>query len=428
VINSKLDVLHFRGQTAPFLEHQSGAASLNLLKMVRDELTMDVRRAVSKAIQTGERVEHRGPRIKVASDHVSEVTIEVQPVNALSQLERHFLVLFRADAAGALPSQKRSSERGAEGRSVTRLREELATVKESLQSIIEEQDATNEELKSANEEIQSSNEELQSTNEELETAREELQSTNEELTTLNQELQARNLELGQLNNDLANLLNTVNVALVILGTDMTVRRFTPLAEKLFNLIPSDVGRRFTDLTRKVNVPDLESIIDEVIEHLIPVEREVQDHTGKWYSLRVRPYRTHESRIDGVVLMLLDINEMKGATAQIMAVARHPMLALYADLKVKAANDAFYRAFELAPNEIDGRLLYQVGNGAWEVPKLRSLLEEVLPQQMEVRDYLLEAEFPRIGQRKVLVNARRFYEESQGVQLILMGMEDVTDRS
>jgi two-component system CheB/CheR fusion protein len=428
VINSKLDVLHFRGQTAPFLEHQSGAASLNLLKMVRDELTLDVRRAVSKAIQTAERVEHRGPRIKVAPDHLSEVTIEVQPVRALSQLERHFLVLFRADAPGAPLSQKRSSERGAEGRSITRLRDELAAVKESLQSIIEEQDATNEELKSANEEIQSSNEELQSTNEELETAREELQSTNEELTTLNQELQARNVELGQSNNDLANLLNSVNVALVILGTDLTVRRFTPLAEKLFNLIPSDVGRRFTDLTRKVNVPDLESIIDEVIEHLRPVEREVQDQTGKWYSLRVRPYRTHESRIDGVVLMLLDINEIKGATAQIMAVARHAMLALYADLKVKAANDAFYRAFDLAPNEIEGRLLYQVGNGAWEMPKLRTLLEEILPQQMDVRDFLLEAEFPRIGRRKMLVNARRFYEESQGVQLILMGMEDITGRS
>ena len=263
-------------ETAPFLEHQSGAASLNLLKMVRDELTLDVRRAVSKAVQTGERVEHWGPRIKVGPGHASEVTIEVQPVNALSQLEQHFLLLFRADAAGGPPSPKRSREREAEGRSVTRLREELAAVKESLQSIIEEQDATNEELKSANEEIQSSNEELQNTNEELETAREELQSTNEELTTLNQELQARNLELGQLNNDLANLLNTVNVALVILGTDLTVRRFTPLAEKLFNLIPSDVGRRFTDLTRKVKVPDLESIIDEVSEHLTPVEREVQD--------------------------------------------------------------------------------------------------------------------------------------------------------
>jgi len=419
VINSQMDVLHFRGQTAPFLEHQAGAASLNLLKMVRDELTLDVRRAVSKAIQTGEHV---------ARGHASEVTIEVQPVNASSQLERHFLVQFRADAAGAPLPQKRSRERGAEARSITRLREELATVKESLQAIIEEQDATNEELKSANEEIQSSNEELQSTNEELETAREELQSTNEELTTLNQELQARNVELGQLNNDLANLLNTVNVALVILGTDLTVRRFTPLAEKLFNLIPSDVGRRFTDLTRKVNVPDLESIIYEVIEHLGPVEREVQDQTGKWYSLRVRPYRTHESRIDGVVLMLLDINEIKGATAQIMAVARHPMLALYADLKVKTANDAFYRAFELAPNEIEGRLLYHVGNGAWEMPKLRALVEEILPQQMDVRDFLLEAEFPRIGRRKMLVNARRFYEESQGVQLILMGMEDITDGS
>jgi two-component system CheB/CheR fusion protein len=189
-----------------------------------------------------------------------------------------------------------------------------------------------------------------------------------------------------------------------------------------------VGRRFTDLTRKVNVPDLESIIDEVIEHLTPVDREVQDFTGKWCLLRVRPYRTQESRIDGVVLMLLDINEIKGATSQIMAVARHPMLALYADLRVKAANDAFYRAFDLAPNELEERLLYQVGKGAWEMPKLRTLLEEVLPQQMEVRDFVLEGQFPKVGRRKMLVNARRFYEESQGVQLILMGLEDVTDRS
>jgi len=424
VINGKMDVLHFRGQTAPFLEHQPGAASLNLLKMVRDELTLDLRRAVSRALQTGERVEHRGARLELTRGHASEVMIEVQPVNAVSQLERHFLVLFRTQAVTAPAGQKRST-RDAEARAISRLKNELAAVKESLQAIIEAQDATNEELKSANEEIQSSNEELQSTNEELETAREELQSTNEELTTLNQELQARNAELGQLNNDLSNLLNSVNVALVILATDLTIRRFTPTAEKLFHLIPSDVGRRLSDLSRTVNVPDLEAIIDEVIEHLAPVDREVQDRTGKWYSLRVRPYRTHESRIDGVVLMLLDINEMKGAASQIMAVARHPMLALYADLKVKAANDAFYRAFNLQPGEVEGQLLYQIGDGAWEMSKLRKLLEEILPQQTQVQDFPIEAELPHLGPRKMMANARRFYEESQGVQLILMGLEDVT---
>jgi two-component system, chemotaxis family, CheB/CheR fusion protein len=262
----------------------------------------------------------------------------------------------------------------------------------------------------------------------LETAREELQSTNEELTTLNQELQSRNLELGQLNNDLANLLNSVNIALVILGTDLTIRRFTPLAEKLFNLIPSDVGRRFSDLTRKIDVPDLESVIDEVVEHLSPVEREIQDHNGNWYSMRVRPYRTHESRIDGVVLMLVDINEIKGATSQIMAVARHPMLALYADLRVKAANDAFYQTFQAVPEELDGKLLYQAGNGTWEIPGLRKLLEEILPQQNIVHDFRLQAEFPRVGRKELLINARRFYEEGHGVQLILMGLEDVTGQS
>jgi two-component system CheB/CheR fusion protein len=141
------------------------------------------------------------------------------------------------------------------------------TAKETLQTIIQEQEGTNEELKFANEEIQSSNEELQSTNEELETAKEELQSTNEELTTLNEELQNRNSELSQLNNDLNNLIGSFNMPLLMLGNDLTVRRFTPLAEKLFNLIPSDVGRRISDINPNISMPHLDRLVSEVIDTL-----------------------------------------------------------------------------------------------------------------------------------------------------------------
>src|SRR4030095_7972131 len=158
----------------------------------------------------------------------------------------------------------------------------------------------NEELRSANEEVQSSNEELQSINEELETAKEELQSTNEELTTVNEELQNRNDELTNLNNDLNNLLSSVSIPILMLGNDLRIRRFTPMAEKVMNLIGTDIGRPLTDIKPNLRILDLKQTISHVIESLEIHESEVEDNKGKWYSMRVRPYRTADNKIDGVV--------------------------------------------------------------------------------------------------------------------------------
>jgi two-component system, chemotaxis family, CheB/CheR fusion protein len=430
VINSQMDVIQFRGQTGPFLEHQPGNASLNLLKMVREELSLDVRRAVNNALAAGKRIEHRAAQIQLRRGVVRDVIIDVDPVTTTPEGERFLLVVFREmPGAGEPPADAEKKARparlGAEARVVGNLKQELASTKESLQAIIEEQEATNEELKSANEEIQSSNEELQSTNEELETAREELQSTNEELTTLNQELQNRNTELAHLNNDLTNLINSVNMAVVILDRDLTIRRFTPTAEKLFNLIPSDLGRRLTDLNRNVQVPDLEQTIAGVIETLRVVEREVQDTQGRWYALRVRPYRTQDSRIAGAVLMLLDIEELKRAMIQMVTIVRHPLLLLHGDLRVARANDAFCRTFKVSPEDTENRPLYELGNGQWNIPRLRELLEDILPKRVEVRDYLVEHDFPKIGRRRIMVNARRFYDDERGTQRIAIAFEDVT---
>jgi two-component system CheB/CheR fusion protein len=181
-----------------------------------------------------------------------------------------------------------------------------------LQSIIEDQETINEELKSANEEVLSSNEELQSTNEELETAKEELQSTNEELVTLNEQIQNRNTELGQVNDDLANLLSGVNIPIVMLGMDRRIRRFTPLAEALLNLLPGDVGRPIDNIRPNVEVPDLGRMITEVIGTAGVRHVEVQDHGGRWHSLVLRPYRTLDNKIDGVVMIFIDIDALKRA--------------------------------------------------------------------------------------------------------------------
>ena len=431
VINAQMDVLQFRGKTGPFIEHQSGTASLNLLKMVRDDLMLDVRRAINKTVRSGERSVITG-EMRVG-ERISEVKIEVFPLPPVAGAESFYLVMFREISAADTEAKivgpsGRAKAAGVklQARQLAKIREELSATKESLQSIIEEQDATNEELKSANEEIQSSNEELQSTNEELETAREELQSTNEELTTLNQELQTRNSELAEVNNDLTNLLSSVNIAIIMLGTDSRIRRFTPMAEKIFNLIPSDIGRKLSDLNRStLLVPDLDDAIDEVIDNLAVVDREVQDNEGHWYSLRIRPYRTRESRIEGVVLVLLDIDEIKRSIRHIISLAREPLIALGADLKVTRVNDAFCRAFQLTPEQLEGNSLFDMAEKQWNIPRLRQLLEDHLPAQGEVRDFRLEHEFNKIGKRTLVINARRFYEEHRGLQLILLAIEDVT---
>ena len=188
-----------------------------------------------------------------------------------------------------------------------RLKEELAATRSYLQSIVEEQRTAEEELRSANEEIHSSNEELQSINEELETAKEELQSTNEELMTVNEELQNRNDELTQLNNDLNNLLSSVNIPIVMLGNDLRVRRFTPMAERVMNLIPADVGRCITDIKPNLRIPDLKRSISHVIDSLQIEEFDVEDANGRWYCMRIRPYRTFDNKIDGVIIVLLDLD-------------------------------------------------------------------------------------------------------------------------
>src|SRR5439155_7502779 len=197
--------------------------------------------------------------------------------------ETFYLVLFQPMSALAATrpekrprGKKASDRRSPESVELARLNEELAATRESLQAIIEEQEATMEELRSANEEIMSSNEELQSTNEELETAKEELQSTNEELVTLNDELESRNSELEHVNNDLHNVLGSVNIPILILGSDLRIRRFTSVAEKVFNLIPGDIGRPITDINLSLEIDDLSKIVLEVIDTFTSRELEVQD--------------------------------------------------------------------------------------------------------------------------------------------------------
>jgi two-component system, chemotaxis family, CheB/CheR fusion protein len=245
----------------------------------------------------------------------------VIPFKVPAQAQYSFLIVFESETAAEngsattglspMPTGElivdpaHSGEHSPLGKQIIQLRQELAATREYLQSIIESQEGTNEELQSANEEIQSGNEELQSTNEELQTSKEELESANEELHTVNEEMQHRNELLTQLNNDLTNLLYSVSLPIVMVGADLSVRRFTPQAAAMLGLTSSDIGRPMPRLRLKLDMASLEQNMLDVIQQVQSQQLHVQDNDGKWCVLRIVPYRTMDNRIDGVVLSVMN---------------------------------------------------------------------------------------------------------------------------
>ncbi len=312
VVDDKMQVHQFRGRTDLFLEHMPGPATFNLIQLARTNLVSDLRATLRRSIKTGKPARAERAKVTLRGKNY-EINIQVVPFKIATTDKSWFLVIFD-ETTRRTKAERLLSPLGKTGaqREVTELRRELTASKESLQAIIEEHEATNEELKASNEEVESSNEELQSTNEELETAKEELQSTNEELTTLNEELSNRNLEMMQLTSELNNLLASTQMPIVMVDNALTVRRATPAARGAFNILPTDIGRPLSELRPNINVPDMEKILCEVIETLATRERKVTDKEGRQYSLRVRPYRTTDNKIDGAVITLVDIDGEKEA--------------------------------------------------------------------------------------------------------------------
>jgi len=315
VVNEKLEIVQFIGQTGRFIDPAPGDASLHLLKMVKAGLQLELRLAFQGLKRTGT-VRKEGVLVEL-DGLLKTANFEILPIKNLPSKDSYYLVIFEEGKPVHKTTQEKTTgptaKKATKGKPAVleleneHLKEELDATREYLQSIIEEQRTTNEELRSANEEIQSSNEELQSINEELETAKEELQSTNEELTTVNEELQNRNEELSRLNNDLNNLLSSVNIPIIMLGQDLRIRRFTPVAEKVMNLIATDIGRPVTDIKTNLSIPDLREAIGQVLDSLEIHETQVADDNGRTYSMRIRPYRTFDNKIDGVVIVLIEMD-------------------------------------------------------------------------------------------------------------------------
>ncbi|MBD2299329.1 PAS domain-containing protein [Nostoc sp. FACHB-190] len=444
MINDNMDILQFRGETSPYLRPAPGVPSFNLFKMARKGLLEELRTAIHQAKR--QNISVRKEQIQIEGSEPSrKVNVEVIPFQPDSGETRGFLVLFEDVPALTNPqlSIKPGNVEQVGTEEILRLQQELATTKqelaatqEYLQLISQEHEATTQHLKVANEEILSSNEELQSTNEELQTAKEEVQATNEELHTTNQELQSRNLELHNVNNDLLNLLSSVNIPILILTNDLRIRRFTPTAQRLLNLIPTDVGRPLSDIRSTIEVPNLQSLIIEVIDTLNLKELEAQDTEGRWYNLRIRPYRTTENQIDGVVMVFMDIDALKRSTQQLQQALDYaeavvetmpePLVVLNADLQVIKSNRAFYRMFQVTPAQTEQQLIFELGNGHWNIPQVQSILEEILTHNTQIEGFEVCCDFEKIGQKTILLNGYKILQPGNQ-QMILLALHDITQQ-
>lgn len=312
VVNDALEIVQFRGKTGAYLEPAAGQPTFSLSKMAREGLLIDLREALIQAKKQRHPVRKQGVRIQSDGD-TREIDLEVIPIGGHGVADNFYIIVFQEALKDRSPGAKRGVKKRAEKPRLPserqRAERELKHLREQLQALIEDHETTLEEYKSTNEEVLSTNEELQSTNEELETAKEELQSTNEELTTLNEELQNRNAELSMSNNDMVNLLSNVSIPVVMVGDDLRIRRFTPLAEKLMNYCSSDIGRRLAEIRPNLVGVDLDTIVRNTIETASPHELEVQtDHDR--YLMRVRPYKTWNNKIEGAVITFLDIDAIR----------------------------------------------------------------------------------------------------------------------
>ena len=310
LVNDNGDILYISGRTGKYLEPAAGKANLNIFSMLREGLRQEFHLAFHQVlVKKGSIVLHN---LKVGTNgHSKTVNISIQQIDKAGPLRNTIMIIF-TDVPDVIDEKPQSKPRGKTSKSnrENELEKELQYTREEMQSTMEEMQTSQEELKSTNEELQSANEELQSANEELTSSKEEMQSLNEELQTLNAELLAKVEDFSRVDNDMKNLLNSTDIATLFLDKELNIRRFTIQATKIFKLIKSDIGRPFTDQVSDLIYPEMAEDAKEVLRTLVFIEKQIPGKNGKWFSIRLMPYRTFDDRIDGLVITFIDISQLK----------------------------------------------------------------------------------------------------------------------
>jgi two-component system CheB/CheR fusion protein len=435
VVNESHDIVHLSENAGRYLHFVPGEPTANVIKVINPALEIELRTALFKAAQTKAPVTS-APRTVVFDGTSEIITLEVRPMGPADQAQGFFLVLFEKEGTGpaatVAPIPREPISRDAE--------EELEFLKQQLSMTVEQYEAANEELKASNEELQAMNEELRSATEELETSKEELQSVNEELSTVNNELKNSVEELSRTNADLNNLMASTDIGTVFLDRQLRIHRFTPSAQKIFNLIPADVGRPISDITSNLNYERFMADAEKVLQDLTTIEREIQLGDASWYLTRIAPYRTSEDRIAGVVATFIDISRRKIAEEEVGAGAmRYRTLfelvpvAVYMTDADGVIQEYNHRAVEMwgrtpSPNEkFCGSFKIYHPDGTFmphdECPMARVLRgEELDPSELEI---LVEQE--NGARRNVAVAPRTLKDEEGNILGAINCLHDITNR-
>ena len=425
IINNRLEIVQFRGDTSPYIEHSAGAANLQVLKMTRTALRPVLHSLVNNAIAGRHPTRKEG--VLFTYQHRRRiVNLEVTSVNLP---EQHFVIFFEKDVMPKLSEPAKNSRKSGDYRF---LQQELESTRQYLQTTIEAHEKINSELEITGEESLSKNEELQSLNEELQTAKEELQSTNEELMTVNEELQNSNQELNKLNIDLHNVLESSHLPIMILDKRLNIRRFTTIAAGLFNLTTHDVGQPM-----RTAIPSILDIVEEAIHSKVRKEKEWRDKNGRWHAVNVYLYKKNNRTINDIVVVFADIDLRKNYERYIIAgrdfaeniikTIGQPLVILDEKFQVRKANESFYKVFKVAKGKTENCSFYKLEGGQWDIPAVRKLLEAVLDEGAPLRDLEVEITIPKSGKKFLCVTAARIKQASTEPPLILVALEDITLR-
>lgn len=439
IVNNDGRVVFIHGKVGKYLEPAEGVASLNIVDMAREGIKFELNSAINEAFLKNNKVVFTNLEVKTNGAYQT-IDLIVRPIKQRKLMEGLLMITFKDVKPSSEDKKEIPKNVPIKDKRIRELESELKVTKERLHTTIEELETSNEELKSANEELQSMNEELQSTNEELETSKEELQSLNEELLTVNTELQNKVDQLSEVNDDMNNLLNSIEFPTIFVDKNIEIKRFTKEATKLVNLISTDIGRPLEDIVSNVEYEDMIKDIREVMDRVIFKEKEVHTKDDNWYLVRIIPYKTSANIIDGAVVTFIDITEQKEVqklagqldyVKSIVDTVREPLIVLDNQIQVISANKSFYSKFKVKEKVTEGKSLYEIGNKQWNIPELRNLLEKVLPENQEFKNFIVEHEFPEIGYKKMLLNGKKIQEKMVGEKtigkgLILLAIEDITD--
>jgi len=422
VITSSQEIIYINGQAGKYMELVPGQASLNVERLAREGLKVDLLSIISEVKDFQKPSTRKNIWVKLETEY-SIINITARPFDEVKGMHGLILISFEEIARGEQNerSVKHKDPNDDHSRKlITELEKELKFTKAHLQSSIQEMEASLEEMTSTNEE-------LQSTNEELTTSKEEMQSLNEELITVNSELNAKMDEFSQLNNDIKNLLKSTEIITLFLDNELNIKRFTPHAKRVFKLIPGDIGRPLTDIVSKLNYENLVKDINQVLETLAYQKADVQTLDGEWLEMKIVPYRTTDNYIAGVVLTFTDatrlkrlnkeLEDMKDIADKIFETSREAIIIFDSDHRIINANYSFSRKFDIKDKNIIGKSLLDILGKKLVVKDFKDFLKRVLAENKEVEDYIIDD--PKKG--KLVINSK--WIPKKGVFIMSIGGED-----